>query len=310
MTTLKIVYDTFQKWLHVEDTLRIDAMLATALTREKQGTKIWMLFVGPSGDWKSEMLNTLDDGGYNSFLLKKLTSKTLVSGFKGVEDLAPKLKNKILLITDMAQLITSHPNDKAQIWAQLRDLYDGYAGLDAGSGKSVKYSDLNITLIGASTPAIDSQILHNSSLGQRELIYRVKEMIDRQFLRKKIEENINYEIEMRTALKTSVQNFLSANKYNYDFEIKEEIKKKLFEMSCELTYMRAVGEHDYISGELINYVYPEEPTRIYKQLLIIYKSLKSLDENYPDSKALKVIKHIIDSSGSQIRLDVMKILTS
>src|SRR3989344_2875693 len=208
MKDLENVYNTFNKWLSFEDTKRIDIMLATSLTREIKGTKIWIIFVGASGDWKSEMLNTLDDGGLNTYTIKKLTPRTIVTGNIAVGDLAPKLKDKVILITDFASLITLPPNDKAQLWAQLRDLYDGVAGGDSGSGKSVKYKDLNVTLLGASTPAIDNQILHNQSLGQRELIYRVNETKDREDLRNKLSENEEQEELMRMELRKAVQDFL------------------------------------------------------------------------------------------------------
>ncbi len=40
---LKEVHDVFKKWLNFEDTKKIDIMLAIALTRPVEGTKIWLI---------------------------------------------------------------------------------------------------------------------------------------------------------------------------------------------------------------------------------------------------------------------------
>lgn len=39
-------------------------------------------------------------------------------------DLAPLLDNKIILITDMAQLLKLPPIEKGELWGQLREFYD------------------------------------------------------------------------------------------------------------------------------------------------------------------------------------------
>jgi len=86
--------------------------------------------------------------------------------------LAPKLDEKFVIITDFAQILSLPPGDRAEIYAQLRDLYDGYAGKTSGMGGNSKYSGLKVTLLACSTPAVDSRILVNQNLGTRELIYR------------------------------------------------------------------------------------------------------------------------------------------
>lgn len=308
-TTLQDVYAVYNKWLHVSDNRRIDLVLSVALTREIEGTKLWLLIVSNSGDWKSEQLKALDDDGVNTRVIRSFTAKTLVSGDTKARDLAPELRDKLMLIPEMAQMLTLHPNEKASVWAQLRDLYDGIAGKDSGTGKSSKYEDLNITFIGCSTPAIDSQILIHQSLGSRELIYRPpKEDVESEKeLMKKVLYNENHEAQMRQEIKEVTQSFLQSRKYE-NVNISGEILETIEEMANYLRFMRSPAEFDSYTGELLNDAHPEKPTRILKQLKRLFLALKSLDDNYKDEKALSVIFEVINSSSFQNRVSVYNFL--
>jgi len=174
ITTLQQVHEVFERWLDLDefDLLRLDTVLATCLLRGVPGTKVWLILIGASGDGKSELLNALDDSE-RTYRILRLTSKTLVTGNNKGQDLVIRLQNKIMLISDMAQITTLNDSSKGELMAQFRDLYDGYAGMDGGGEKKeAKHSNLNVGLIAASTPIIDDQLLIHQSLGTRELIWR------------------------------------------------------------------------------------------------------------------------------------------
>jgi len=301
---IKKVYEVCQKWLNIEDLDRIDLMLAVALTSRTKGTRLWVLFVGASGDGKSELVNALDDGGLHTYLLHKLTSKTLVSGNKKAQDLAPKLKDKLLIISDFAEILTLPVVEKASVWGQMRELYDGRAGGDFGSGVSANYKDLNVTMIGCSTPAIDNQMLIHQSLGTRELIYRTKGNNALDKLNKMIRHNLKAEEEMRMEIRTAIQNFLLETEYKH-IEVDDDIADRLFKFAKYLCDMRSQADIDFSTNEIEQDVIPEQPTRIFKQLLILYNALKSLEENYPDEKAFGIIQSVIESSSNQNRVKVL-----
>lgn len=306
----------FQKYLKLDDTklMMLHTALAVMLSKQMEGTPIWIIFVGASGDGKSEITVSLDDK-INTFMLHEITSNTLVSGFQKSKkvgknyvkincDLAPKLDNKVVLIPDMAQILKLHPNEKAKVWAQLRELYDGRASKKTGNMEEQKrYDSLRVTLIACSTPAIDSQILIHQDLGTRELIFRTnteaeeKHEEGEQTLQDKVWENEGHEDLMRTALKISVSEFLR-NRPIKKIDISDEVKKELEAYVEVLRYLRASAEIDSFSGELISLVYPEQPTRALKQLKRLFISLKSLDDDYPDELALQIIGHIVKSSCS------------
>lgn len=302
------IHTTYKKWFHIEDINRIDLILAVALSRKIKGTPIWLIIISNSGDMKSEQILALDDsqtqayaeGTITTKLIHRFTPRTLVTGDRNTPDLAPKLDDKILLIPDMAQLLTLHPNDKAAIWAQLRDLFDGYAGMQSGLGKDAEYRDIHVTLIAGATPAIDDQILIHQSLGTRELLYRPKEIINKEMLMEKVWDNESVEDKMHKEIRIKTQLFLLSHDIN-PIEISKEVAKKIKYYAQYLAVLRASGSIDSYSGELRSLVYPEQPTRALKQLKKLYFCLMSLDEKYSSDQALEIVKEVVESSIDPIR---------
>jgi len=306
---LKEVHETYRKWLHIEDLKRIDMGLALALTRKMRGTPVWIILVGPSGDFKSEQIMALDQDF--SYRIDRLTSKTLISGLPKVEDLAPQFYaeyERMVLIPDMAQLLKLPVQEKAEVWAQLRNLYDGSLSQNFGSGKGkVFYDGLRITLLAGSTPHIDNQILIYQDLGTRELIYRTEAIRDYDALIKKVLMNENEEVKMREELYGITEKFLKFKTIKKKL-LDEKIIDKLWRYIEFLTYMRAAADVDNFSGEVISDVSVEKPTRCFKQLKRLYVALMSLEEGYSEEQAFDVIKHIVLSSSSQNRCRVYRYL--
>lgn len=299
---LKDVHDMYQKLLYIEDTCRIDVILATALSRKLEGIPLWLILVGPSGDMKSVQLNAFEDDE-NTFVLHNLTSKTLVNGFKDktkYPDLAPKLHNKLIVIPDMAQILKLPPIEKGELWGQLRDLYDGLAGKSSGLGSVTKYKGLKVTLLAGSTPAIDAQILVHQDLGTRELIYRTFGSKHKGKVVNICFENETMESEIKGQLKGVTMEFLN-KKEMVRGEVSTDDLEQIKNLAIYVTQMRASAEFDNYTNELRNYVYPEEPTRIAKQLKRMYVCLKALDPEYPTKKAFKILWHIAKSSAFPVR---------
>lgn len=306
--TLEEVKKMYNKWLYFEqDTQdRIDIILAVALAAKKKGIPLWLFLVGSSGDMKSEQIRALDDEFQTTYRLPELTSKTLVSGNpKVLFDIVEQLRNKLVLTYDMSAMLEMHYEEKAALWSKLRDLYDGFAGKDYGTGISKRFTDVYLCWIAGSTPVIDNQILIHQSLGTRELIYRLPDISDKLALRKKILENEPHLEKMRAELKLTTQAFLSQIEER-DIKITEEVFNELGRLAEYVTYMRAMAETDRISRELIRDVTPELPTRIFQQFIRLYRCLKSLDAEYKDEDALRIIGRVAKSSIHPIRVRLLE----
>jgi DNA-binding transcriptional ArsR family regulator len=307
-TNLKKLYEIYQKNLYIEDTDRIDVVLATALSRKIDGIPIWLILVGASGDMKSVQLSAIDDD--YTFVLHNLTSKTLVNGYPDktkFPDLAPELNNKLVIIPDMAQILKLPPNEKAELWGQLRDLYDGLAGKFSGQGSRASYKNLKVTLIAAATPSIDGQILIHQDLGTRELIYRTSGNTNKNDLMDKCFYNEEFETNIKKQIKDVTNNFLFHTQIIRE-EIKSDVLEELKKISVYISIMRSTAEIEQYTNTLRNDVYPEEPTRIAKQLKRLYICLKSLDKDYTDESAIRILWHIGKSSAFPLRIKVFELL--
>jgi len=303
------LHDKYKELLYIEDTNRIDIILATALSSKLSGIPIWLLIVGPSGDMKSVQLNALKY--YKGiYYLHKITSKTLVNGYKNKEehpDLAPKLKDKIVVIRDMAALLKLPAVEKGEVWGQLRDLYDGFAGSASGQGVDAKYEDLKVTLLAGSTPTIDGQILVHQDLGTRELIYRTKGSKNKQKVMDKCIANEETEEEITNELGEITSKFLNQREIKREY-ISPERLSEIKKIATYISYMRASAELDQYSNEIRNDVYPEEPTRVVKQLKRLYVCLLSLADDYPEERALEILWHIAKSSAFPLRVRLFEFL--
>lgn len=304
---LQDVYDIYKKWLHVEDTKRIDLGLAVALTRKFEGTPIWLIIVAPSGDWKSEQINALYDPE-TTIKLDRLTSKTIISGSPKVKDLAPELKDKLILFSDFAAMLKAHPQEKAEVFAQLRELYDGRAGGAYGTGKKSHYEGIRTTWIIGSTPAIDRQILIHQDLGTRELIYRpIQNKKSVQNIRMKIYENRYVRDKMKFELNKITRQFLRNTEIK-KFELDPEVLDVIYKLVDYICVMRANAATDSFSGELISDVDMERPTRVLQQFFLLYEALKSLRPDYPDGRACEILKEVAFGSGNRHRMKVFSYL--
>ena len=304
---LEEVHKVYKKYFHVEDTKRIDIVLATALSQKLPGIPIWLIIVGPSGDMKSVQLNSLRND--DTMVMHNLTSKTLVNGYKDktkYPDLAPEMDNKIVIIPDMAQILKLPPAEKGELWGQLRDLYDGLAGKMSGMGSRSQYEGLKVTLLAGSTPAIDGQILVHQDLGTRELIYRTRGSKLKKDVMRKCFDNEELEEEIGKELKEKTSDFLKEVYIIRDF-IKPEYIEKLMDISTYITYMRASAEFDY-NNDLRNDVYPEEPTRIAKQMKRLFVCLMNLSNDYPEDRAFEILWHTAKSSAFPLRIKVFEYL--
>jgi DNA-binding MarR family transcriptional regulator len=318
--SLEDVYIGTAKWLYFTDTNRIDVLLATAISNQIKGTPLWMFFVGESGDGKTETAKGLTNLE-NIKIIDQITTNTLASGKRGAKDLGYYLQDKstIIIILDLASLITSQKDNKREIFGQLRSLYDGDIFKDTGSGViNKKYTNCHVTLIANVTPVIRNEQLIHQQLGTRELFYDTRtedKTLDTKLIeinKKKCKmawENEKYEEEMKAEIKMLYSNFIKTHpiKEIKDEDIPKEIADYMYKYAEKLTILRATALIDWNKYELMGNIQKEVPTRLIKQFKRLYISLKSLDENYPDKKIKQIIKHITYSSADQIRLELVKI---
>ena len=307
------VIETYNKWFCLKDTFAIDIALATAITRNAKTVPLWIIMIAPSGAGKSELIRPLEDKKNPSTteVMSKITPNTFLSGRKGeYVDFAQTLENtpKLFLTYDFAQFAKLDAKDKAQVWAQLRDIYDGFIERKAGLGVFKKVDGLRVNWIICTTPIMDSELLVQQELGTRELIFRFEhEEINEEQLMNKVWDNSELVDEMRKELAFFVRSFIEKKESAgiKENSISDKTKKELMLIAKTISVLRAATESDTFSGELTNFVYKEMPTRILLQLKSLFIGLKNLDEKYSDGRALKAIQKVALSSIHPVRLRII-----
>lgn len=301
-SSLEDVYEAYQKFYHIEDQKKIDLLLATALSIGTADKNIWMLFVGASGVGKSMLTNPLrfveyPEGNDIAHLVSDITTNTIVSGQGGKEtDLAPKLDGKIMYVPDFSTVVGKRSEDQREIFSQLRNLYDGIAKKETGSYGEANEYEVDVSFIGNVTPAIYGKNLIHQSMGTRFLYYEVDDFREKEVMEKIWEESDTDEENKSREIAEVIEKFLCEAK---DREIEEppnEVKQEIQRIAKWTARMRASGQFDRGTNELRSSITPEKPSRIVKQYKKIYENLKKLEEDYPDERALSIIRKIGASS--------------
>ena len=130
--TLRDVHAAFARWLELPPVElgspheSIDVALAVVTANRMEGDPLWMFLVAPPSGGKTEVLRSLDDVP-DVYPLSSLTAQTFASGFerKGTEaSLLPKIDGKTLTMKDFGTVLSMYREKKAEILAQLREIYD------------------------------------------------------------------------------------------------------------------------------------------------------------------------------------------
>jgi len=299
--SLEEVYQEYDRFYHVEDYRKIDLLLATTLSVNTPDKNVWLMFVGASGVGKSMMTNPINhvkSGNMDvAHMVSDITTNTLVSGQGGKEnDLAPVLDGRIMYVPDMSTIVGKRSEDQREIFAQLRNLYDGKAKKETGShGNNPEYQ-VDVSFIGNVTPAIFSKQLIHQDMGTRFLYYEINDFNKEEVFDKIWKGTEKSEDEKAKEIAEVIENFLAECENREIDEIGTEEKEEIETVAEWTAKMRASGEFDRRNEELKSSVVPEEPTRILKQFKKIYENLLKLDSNYEEERALSIVRKIGASS--------------
>lgn len=300
------------KWLHMADTAVIDTIFAFAISQRLPGDPLWLFLIAPPGGCKTEILRAVEGTEY--YHLSDLTSKTFVSGLmlgKGgdrrkIDDLLPQLDGKVLIFKDFTTVLEKNKDERREIIAQLREIYDGSFAKKFGTlDEKVEYKS-TFGIIAGVTPIIDKHWKIMQQLGERFLKYRWDEDEDK--TTRRAEANEGKEKQMREEIKSAVMGYLSNLEINNP-ELSPKFVEPLIKVSKFLALCRTPitisGGHNDFYFEYIPT--PERPTRLVKQLKKFSKAVacvrgRSIVE---DADILTAIKLAL-STCPQDRLDTLR----
>lgn len=310
--TLSITKKTITKWLYIEDTEVIDIIFAFTLSEDLKGDPLWLFLIAPPGGAKTEILRGIYGPRY--YHLSDLTSKTFVSGLmlgkgenrKKIQDLLPQLDKKILIFKDFTTILEKNKDERAEIFAQLREIYDGSFAKKFGTlDHKVEYH-ARFGLIAGVTPIIDRYWKLMQQLGERFLKYRWQEDADKTTRRAEAIEG--KEKEMRAEITYAVQSFLKRLPVKNP-ELPKELVEPIILSAKFLALARTPVQIQHGAGDFFHdYIpTPERPTRLVKQLKKLSKALAVVrGRDIVTEEDVKTTIKVALSTCPQDRLEVLR----
>ena len=178
-------------------------MVLTALVANwlAESDPVWTMIVAPPSSGKTALIQAIE-GIDGVFGLGKLTGRTFVSGMSG-EDRSLLMwlnENNKWLIThkDWGTVTSLNPNERNEVLAQMRQIYDGTFDAQYGTGVKVNWRGKLGFLVGA-TPAVDRLQKWSTELGERFVQFRPTAP-DNHRVTIRASLNKGHEVEMREAL--------------------------------------------------------------------------------------------------------------
>lgn len=178
--SIEEVITQVQSHLTFDDAAAIHIILGTIAAHEIGEKPPWLFVVAPPSGAKGELISMLRNHP-KTYYLSKLTAHTFVSGLDAKDavrgedpSLLLKLKDNILIMKDFTTILSMHMDAKKEIFASLREIYDGEMSERFGTGQEIDWAG-HMSFIAGVTTSIDHQHTLMSSLGPRFLFLRLKQ---------------------------------------------------------------------------------------------------------------------------------------
>lgn len=170
------VLSVFKKWVKMDRDF-IDALiisLAVALGNDLPGEPLWFYVIGAPGGGKTLILLSMAKSDKCIFE-SSFKAKSLLSGFNagGDPSLLPMFNGHTAVVKDGTTLLATHPDERREAYAVLRDAYDGSVKRTYANGVVRKYDNLHFNMLIGVTPAIRGDNL--ATMGERFLTIEMKE---------------------------------------------------------------------------------------------------------------------------------------
>jgi len=152
----------------IEDCTAIS--MAVHIAVKLDGDPLWFYLVGAPSSGKSTLCELICADEANTRPLSKFTG--LVSGSTQGKNLIPMLHNKCVVVKDGTLLLESTPIQLANVYGELRDIYDGSLEAHYRNGVSASYSNISFGMLIGITERVYA--LNMSALGERFLHCRLE----------------------------------------------------------------------------------------------------------------------------------------
>lgn len=313
--TIDELRQTMTKWLSIpaEDADLVDFCLAIYISHRIPGDPLWGILIDASGGGKTELLRSLRKRP-DAYFLSKITEHSLVSGFRDPKkpnddpSILPKLNEKVLIIKDLAPLLSMRREARNSIIADLRDAYDGFTDHGRGNVGKVAY-EARFSLITAATLAIERVDTVEQELGERFIKIRSRGDGSRDKVRRAIS-NIGADNPMRNEIEETISDFLDSVPKVANLTIPDALRERLIALSDFCAKGRSTVARDR-HGDLQYHGKPEVGTRLGKELGKLLIALAAVrGKPCPDEADFATVTRVAEDCLPPNRLLVVKALRS
>ncbi len=270
----------FHKWMLIPDPGIIKFICAFYCANKLARKAVWAIIVAPSGGGKTEFLNALHDLE-DIYEISLLTPNTFLSGMPGPKDasLLPKLTGKIMVFKDWTSVLSMQRDAKAEIMSQFREIWDGTMRKIFGTGKVRTWTG-KVSLLAASTQAVDMSQQQFTHLGERFINYRLIMPDRKEVARRSIENDSSQELmtkELRNAMYAFFKG-MDLTKITDLPELDDDVITELVNLSNFCSMARSGVIRDWgMKKEVIFVPAAEMPTRIIQQLNAVASGLAMIN---------------------------------
>lgn len=275
MNKIKELEKRFKEIYYVEGSVTyIRALIAISASAYTSGDPIWLMLIGGSGSGKSEAINILGDISY-CHQISTLTPNALLSGAKrGKEGKDPSLltrlgRNGVILMKDFTTIISMRDDNRRDILAQIREVYDGELTKETGTGLSLRWRG-KLNFIAGSTSSYYEKQKEIDSMGPRFIMYEIDELSNKgrkeflTFAKNNMNDIKKKRTELQKLARECVEEILEELPDELPM-INKRINKNLVELSDFVSRARTPVSRDF-HGNITVVHFKELPARIYSQV--------------------------------------------
>ncbi len=299
-------------WLGERECSQADFAAAVAASTGGDGEPLWGMMIAPASSAKTETVRMAS--GVRNASLDEFTSASLLSFSKAkvpqpvgvLMRIPPKA---LITVADFSTILAS--SDKGlrdQLFADLRRVYDGELHRDLGTMPRGLSWRGRVTMLAASTPAIDDYASHSDKLGPRWLCYRGTAAVNptaarragaaRRLSEQQLERNRARACELFTMMA------LAAMAAYPHISLTSAAEAELADIAVTATLLRSPVPRDgYGRREIIGLPVTEEPYRLNAQLRSLTRGLMAI--GYPEGGAADMARRCAMDTVPPVRIRVL-----
>jgi hypothetical protein len=284
--TLDELVARFRAYLWLPDPIPLLVVLATIVANHLDGDPVWLLLVGPPSSGKTELINACS----------KLPHVCEVSTFTKAGLLTGSISRKptatggllvelgafgIVLCKDFTSVLSEAPETRANVFAALREIYDGQYLRRVGSGGGMTLAwKGKAGMVAAVTETIDRHLAAIGAMGERFIFCRMPNLDDEGRLAqgRAALATSGHETDARAQLAAAVNTFLTpliSDAHQTSIEESADLDW-LVSLADLATRCRSVVERDARDRQVELVPQPEATARLTKVLAQLARGLTAI----------------------------------